>query len=96
MRSEATGEPSRRSTDFLHKDGHIVWVLDERDAVPRDDQGTPRAIPGRDDRRHAAQEAERTRRHAADRYRSLAEQMPAMTYVEELPGEDPTERASRT
>ena len=36
MRSETTGEPFSIEYRYLHKDGHVVWVLDEAMLLERD------------------------------------------------------------
>ena len=40
LRSEATGEPFWLEYRYLHKDGHIVWVLDQAVLVSRRDDGS--------------------------------------------------------
>jgi PAS domain S-box-containing protein len=84
LRSEATGEPFSMEYRYLHKDGHIVWVLDEavlltrgRDARPHLFQGVMLDITER-------KEAETRARQTELRYRSLAEQVPGVIYTVDI------------
>ncbi|HYG73196.1 MAG TPA: PAS domain-containing protein [Actinomycetota bacterium] len=90
LRSEATGQPFSQEYRFLHKDGHIVWVLDQATLFQRDADGRPALLQGVMVDITPRKEAERLRDHAQTAYRTLIEQIPAVTYVE-VPGEDPTE-----
>jgi PAS domain S-box-containing protein len=90
VRSESAGEPFSMEYRFLHKDGHIVWVLDEAVLLTRDRHGAPELFQGVMIDLTARKEAEARARQAEVRYRSLVEQMPAITYVE-LPGSPPGE-----
>jgi PAS domain S-box-containing protein len=81
MRSESTGEPYSMEFRYLHKDGHIVWVLDEAVLLTRDAGGRPQLFQGVMIDITARKEAETTAARNELRYRSLAEQVPAITYV---------------
>jgi PAS domain S-box-containing protein len=90
IRSETTGEPFGREYRYLHKDGHIVWVLDEAVLVSRDEQGRPKLFQGFMLDVSARKNAETQAREVEERYRTLVEQLPAIVYVEERspePGE---------
>jgi PAS domain S-box-containing protein len=94
LRSEATGEPFSAECRYLHKDGHIVWVLEEAVLVERDERGRPRLFQGFmldvTERRRAQEQA----REMEERYRTLVEQLPAIVYVEE-PSSEPGESRFR-
>lgn len=90
LRSEATGQPFSLEYRFLHKDGHIVWILDQATLFQRDAEGRPALLQGVMVDITPRKEAERLRDHAQTVYRTLIEQIPAVTYIE-VPGEDPTE-----
>jgi PAS domain S-box-containing protein len=89
LRTEATGEPFSMEYRYLHKDGHIVWVADQAILLTRRSDGRPHLLQGVVLDITSRMEAEATA-HASDlRYRDLAEQMPAVTYVLDMrPGED--------
>jgi PAS domain S-box-containing protein len=90
IRSETTGEPFSMEYRYLHKDGHIVWVLDEAVLLSRDDAGRPEIFQGVMLDVTARKEAEAQASQSEARYRALVEQMPALSYIE-LPGSDPTD-----
>jgi PAS domain S-box-containing protein len=90
IRSETTGEPFSMEYRYLHKDGHIVWVLDEAVLLSRDADGRPEFFQGVMLDVTARKEAEIQASQSEARYRALVEQMPALSYIE-LPGSDPTE-----
>jgi len=90
IRSESTGEPFSMEYRYLHKDGHIVWVLDEAVLVSRDGGGRPEFFQGVMLDVTARKEAEAYASQSEARYRALVEQMPAVSYIE-LPGSDPAE-----
>ena len=87
LRSESTGQPFQMEYRLLHKDGHIVWVLDDAALLARDAKGRPALFQG--------VMIDVTKRHLAEakatvheqRFRSLAERVPAVIYVAELHGE---------
>jgi PAS domain S-box-containing protein len=80
-RSEATGEPYEVEYRYLHKDGHIVWVLDHAVLLSRDEQGRPDVFQGVMIDVTSRREAETSAQEHELRYRALAERMPAITYV---------------
>lgn len=88
LRSEATGEPFSMEYRYLHKDGHIVWVLDEAVLIGRGPDGRSDLFQGVMLDITAHKEAEAKASETETLYRTLVEQIPAMTYVE-LPGADP-------
>jgi PAS domain S-box-containing protein len=90
IRSESTGEPFSMEYRYLHKDGHIVWVLDEAVLISRDGGGRPEFFQGVMVDVTARKEAEAKASQSQARYRALVEQMPAISYIER-PGNNPTE-----
>lgn len=82
-RSERTGEPFEDEYRFIAKDGSVVWLYDQGVMIERDGRGHPHLFHGVmydvTDRHHA----EERLRETEQRYRTLVEQIPAMTYVEE-------------
>lgn len=82
IRSETTGEPFSMEYRYLHKDGHIVWVLDEAILLERDEGGKPRVLQGITLDITARKTAEVRATEADERYRTLVEQIPAITYIE--------------
>ncbi len=89
LRSETTGEPFSMEFRYLAKDGHIVWVLDEAVLLARDEQGHPRTFQGVTLDITARKEAEAKASESESRYRTLVEQLPAITYIE-MPTSDPS------
>ncbi len=96
-RSEATGEPFSVEARYLAKDGHIVWVLDEAVLLERDARGRPKTFHGvmidmttRREAEAKAGHAEAAAKAAEAKYRTLVEQIPAITYLE-VPGDSPAE-----
>jgi PAS domain S-box-containing protein len=81
LRSETTGEPFWLEYRYLHKDGHIVWVLDQAVLVSRDDDGRPALFQGLMMDITARKEAEAKAHESELRYRALALQVPAITWV---------------
>jgi PAS domain S-box-containing protein len=81
MRSETTGEPFSMEYRYLHKDGHIVWVLDEAVLLSRREDGRPDLFQGVMIDVTARKLAEEQAWRSEQRFRSLAEHAPAMTYV---------------
>jgi PAS domain S-box-containing protein len=82
--SEASGEP--RSTEYrmIAKDGRIVWVHDDArivEAGPSFERSAWQGVCVDVTRR---KEAELRLQDAEERYRSLVESMPAVTYVDEV------------
>ena len=89
LRTAATGEPFSMEYRYLHKDGHIVWVADQAILLTRRHDGRPHLLQGVVLDITSRKEAEAKARESELRYRDLAEQMPAVTYVLDMrPGED--------
>jgi PAS domain S-box-containing protein len=89
LRAQTTGQPLSMEYRYLHKDGHVVWVVDQAIVLSRHRDGRPRLFQGvimDVTARKEAESAERGRREAEERYRTLVEQIPAIAYVE-LPNE---------
>lgn len=84
IRSESIGEPFSMEYRYLHKDGHIVWVLDEAVLLSRDGDGRPELFQGVMLDVTARKEAEAKASQSELRFRALAEQAPAITYVADL------------
>jgi PAS domain S-box-containing protein len=91
LRSETTGEPFAMEFRYLHKDGRIVWVVDQAILISRDD-GRPRLFQGVMIDVTARKEAEHAAAESELRYRDLTEQIPGVIYTAEL---DPAERGYR-
>jgi PAS domain S-box-containing protein len=88
-RSESTGEPFDEEFRQLTKDGQIRWMHD-RAVLVRDDDGSPRFWHGVTTDITDRKEAERNLRLVEARYRTLVEQIPAVTFIE-TPGAPPDE-----
>ena len=84
IRSETTGKPFSMEYRYLHRDGHIVWVLDEAVLLSRDADGRPELFQGVMLDVTARKEAEAKACRSELRFRALAEQAPAITYVADL------------
>ncbi len=81
IRSETTGEPFSLEYRYLHRDGHIVWVLDQGVLLSRDPEGKPRTFQGVMLDITARKEAEAKARESETRYQALTEDLPGVTYV---------------
>ncbi len=92
LRSEATGEPFSMEYRYLHKDGRIVWVLDQAMLFSTDEQGRPRLFQGVMMDVSARKQAEADASESELRYRHLAEQTPAIIYVVDLQASDPEQQ----
>jgi PAS domain S-box-containing protein len=84
LRSQTTGEDFSMEYRYLHKDGHIVWVLDEAALLSRRPDGRPARFQGVMMDITARKQAESKATEQERRYRSLAEQLPAIIYVLDL------------
>jgi PAS domain S-box-containing protein len=82
-RSDRTGEPFVAEYRQRHRDGRWVWVHDEAVLV-RDEAGNPLYWQGIRSDITAQKEGEHHLRAAEQRYRSLVESMPAVTYVDDV------------
>jgi PAS domain S-box-containing protein len=88
-RAESTGEPFDEEFRQLTKGGQIRWMHD-RAVLVRDDDGSPRFWHGVTTDITDRKEAERNLRLVEARYRTLVEQIPAVTFIE-TPGAPPNE-----
>ncbi|HET9249968.1 MAG TPA: PAS domain-containing protein, partial [Actinomycetota bacterium] len=89
VRAESTGEAFDEEFRQLTKDGEIRWMHD-RSVLVRDDEGAPRFWHGVTIDITDRKEAERNLRLLEERYRTLVEQIPAVTFIE-TPGAPPEE-----
>ena len=89
VRAESTGEPFDEEFRQLTKDGETRWMHD-RAVLVRDDDGAPRFWHGVTIDITDRKEAERNLRLVEARYRTLVEQIPAVTFIE-TPGAPPDE-----
>jgi PAS domain S-box-containing protein len=74
---------------LIAKDGRVVWIRDSGRAIPFDDDGTLPALNGVLIDITAEKENEKRVRVAEERYRTLVEQIPAISYIDALEGADP-------
>jgi PAS domain S-box-containing protein len=96
LRSQTTGESFSAEARYLAKDGQIVWILDEAVLLDRDEAGRPKTFHGvlvditsRKEAEASARAAESKATMAEVRYRTLVEQIPAMTFIETPSPGDP-------
>ena len=85
MRVQGTGEPFDEEFRQRTKDGRYRWIHD-RAVLVRDDDGSPVFWHGVATDITARKEAEQSLRLLEERYRTLVEQIPAVTFIEELGG----------
>ena len=85
MRVQGTGEPFDEEFRQRTKDGRYRWIHD-RAVLVRDDDGSPVFWHGVATDITARKEAEQNLRLLDERYRTLVEQIPAVTFIEELGG----------
>jgi PAS domain S-box-containing protein len=85
MRVQGTGEPFDEEFRQRTKDGSYRWIHD-RALLVRDDEGSPVFWHGVATDITARKEAEQSLRLLEERYRTLVEQIPAVTFIEELGG----------
>jgi PAS domain S-box-containing protein len=81
IRSETTGEPFSMEYRYLHKDGHVVWVLDEAVLLSQNEDGKPELFQGVMIDLTERKQAEDKAWQSEQRFRALAEHSPAITYV---------------
>ena len=81
-RTDRTGEPFSMEYRVIAKDGRTVWIRDEATLVR--DTGEPLYWLGLQTDVTERKEAEERLSEAEERYRTLVERMPAVTYVEEV------------
>ena len=79
--TEETGQPLNIEYRYLHRDGHVVWVLDQAAMLRRHADGHPRVFQGVMLDITARKEAEAKALDAEARFRILAERGPMITYV---------------
>jgi PAS domain S-box-containing protein len=89
VRAESTGEPFDEEFRVMTKGGEIRWMHD-RAVLVRDEDGAPRFWHGVAIDITDRKEAERNLRLVEARYRTLVEQIPAVTFIE-TPGAPPDE-----
>ena len=89
LRSSTTGEPFSMEFRYLAKDGHIVWVWDEAALLDRDERGRPRTFHGVLLDITKRKEAEAQASRSDQRFRALAEHIPAVIYSTDLHPELP-------
>src|SRR5918997_3703861 len=80
-RTDESGEPFKVEYRVIAADGRVVWVLDEATLV-RDEEGQPLYWLGVQYDVTERKRTEEALRASEIRYRTLVEQMPAITYVE--------------
>jgi diguanylate cyclase (GGDEF)-like protein/PAS domain S-box-containing protein len=85
-RTNETGDPFVMEYRQLAKDGHLVWIRDEATLV-RDEKGEPLYWLGVQIDITVRKQTEEALRDAEHRYRTLVEQIPAVTYID--PVDDP-------
>ena len=88
-RADRTGEPFREEYRLVHRDGHAVWVRDESVLI-RDDAGEPAFRQGVYYDVTSRKETEQQLRRTEERFRTLVEQLPAITYIDEFQPNVPT------
>ncbi|HXF70990.1 MAG TPA: PAS domain-containing protein [Actinomycetota bacterium] len=88
-RSREHGDPFDLEFRYLARDGRVVWVHERAALIERRPDGRPRLFQGVMVDITARKEAEATARRAEERYRALAEQLPAIAYVWEPRGRGP-------
>ncbi len=82
LRTQQTGEPFSCEYRMVRPDGGTVWLQDDA-VLLRDDRGEPLYWQGVRFDITARKEAEELLREAERRYRTLVEQIPAITYIDE-------------
>ncbi len=82
-RTNATGEPFSMEYRQFAKNGRVVWVRDEATLV-RDEEDRPKYWLGVQQDITERKEAERRLLEAEVKYRTLVEQIPAVTYIQEI------------
>ncbi|HKI28270.1 MAG TPA: PAS domain-containing protein [Actinomycetota bacterium] len=89
VRAESTGQPFDEEFRVMTRGGEIRWMHD-RAVLVRDEDGAPRFWHGVTIDITDRKEAERNLRLVEARYRTLVEQIPAVTFIE-TPGAPPDE-----
>ena len=86
-RTDRTGEPFAMEYRLVTRDGRQVWVRDEATLV-RDDAGEPLYWLGVQMDITDRKNSEDALRDAEERFRTLVEQIPAVTYIDRADGSD--------
>ncbi len=86
-RTDRTGEPFAMEYRMVTTDGRLVWVRDEATLV-RDDAGEPLYWLGVQMDITDRKNSEDALRDAEERFRTLVEQIPAVTYIDRADGSD--------
>ncbi len=87
-RTDETGEPFHQEYRMFHKDGSLLWVQDDA-VLFNDEQGRPSYWQGVRIDITSRKTAEESVRRAEERYRTLVEELPAVTYIDALGDADP-------
>ncbi len=87
-RANESGEPYKLEYRMRAKDGRWVWLRDEALLI-RDERGLPLVWQGVRFDVTAQKEAEEQLRQAEERFRTLVEQLPVITYVDEYSEDEP-------
>ena len=82
-KAHAAFDPIQIEYRMVARDGRIVWVHDDS-AVARDDDGTPLYLQGYMTDITLRKQSELELRAAQERYRTLAEQLPLLTYIDSI------------
>jgi PAS domain S-box-containing protein len=88
-RSDRTGEPFLMELRMVARDGREVWVRDQASLV-RDEEGRPLFWQGFMFDITDRKRAEGSTTEAETKYRSLIEQIPAITYIDAVEGPETT------
>jgi PAS domain S-box-containing protein len=80
-RSDRTGAPFLEEYRMYTKDGRLVWIRDESVTVETDDAGKPLVVQGVMYDITQQRRAQEGLRLAEERYRTLVENLPVVTYV---------------
>jgi len=86
-RANAAGEPLVLEYRMISRNGQVVWVRDES-ILLRDESGQPLHRQGALFDITERKKAEKALREAEIRYRTLIEQIPAVTYIDRADGSD--------
>ncbi|HEX6699115.1 MAG TPA: PAS domain-containing protein [Gaiellaceae bacterium] len=81
-------EPIQIEYRLVARDGSVVWVHDDS-AVARDDDGNPLYLQGYMTNVTSRMESEEELRKAQERYRTLAERLPLVTYIDSIEVDGP-------
>ena len=84
-----TDEPFRIEYRMIHKDGHAVWIRDEAVLI-RDEEGNPKFWQGYFVDITERRAVEERLREAEARYRTLVEEVPAITYASSQKSGEPS------